>query len=131
MSAALVSRSWLLELDMLGRPTLTNRAHNMHHHAVSADRRRWREAGALLARAQRIPALERIAVDCWGRYPGGNLPDPDAVAPSLKGVLDGLVDAGVIPDDDGSHVAWVRYLAPVVDRSRLVALMVRVGEVAE
>lgn len=128
MSAATLG-PWTLVVDHLGRPTTTNRAHNMHHRAVSADRKRWREAGCVLARAARIPVLERVVVECWGRYPNRkSLPDPDAVAPALKGVLDGLVDAGVIRDDSGEFVDAVTYRRPVVEAGSLPALIVLVRE---
>ena len=121
--------SWLITVDMLGRPTTTNKAHNMHHRAVSADRKAWREAGRVLAVAARIPSLERIEVEAWGRYPDRRwLPDPDGIAPALKGVLDGLVDACVVPDDSGDHVAAVTYRAPVVEAGCRPALVVRVTE---
>ena len=107
--------TWLLVADFLGRPTTTNKAHNMHHRAVSADRKRWRTAGAQLARVSRVPACEAITVACWGRYPNrSSLPDADAVAPALKGFLDGLVDAGVVPDDDGRYVHAITYRRPEV-----------------
>ena len=116
--------SWTLVVD-LGRPTTTNRAHNMHHRAVSKDRKQWREAGCLLARAGKLPKLDRIHVEAWGRYPDRrSLPDPDGVAPALKGVLDGLVDAGVVADDSGEFVASVTYRTPVVEAGALPALVV-------
>ena len=122
-------RSWTLTVDHLGRPTTTNKAHNMHHRAVSTDRKRWREAGCVLARAAGIPALELIEVEAWGRYPDRrSLPDPDGVAPALKGVLDGPVDAGVIRDDSGEFVAAVTYRRPVVEAGSLPALIVLVRE---
>jgi hypothetical protein len=129
-AAANRGRSWTLTVDHLGRPTTTNKAHNMHHRAVSTDRKRWREAGCVLARAAGIPALGRIEVEAWGRYPDRrSLPDPDGIAPALKGVLDGLVDACVVPDDSGVFVAAVTYRAPLVLAGLAPALIVSVREV--
>lgn len=102
----------------------------MHHHAVSAERKLWREAGCVLARQQRIPSLDEIEVECWGVYPTRqSLPDADAVAPALKGVIDGLVDACVIPDDAGEWLASVTYRRPVVLSGATPALVVLVREV--
>lgn len=107
---------WLFIVDHLGRPTTANKAHNMHHRAVSADRKRWREAGFALAAVKGIPTCEAITVECWGRYPNrAALPDADAIAPALKGFLDGLVDAGVVADDSGAFVRSITYRAPVVE----------------
>lgn len=125
-------RRWTLTVDHLGRPTTTNAAHQMHHQQVSADRRRWREAGAWLARAARIPALDAISLHVWGRYPNRrSLPDPDALAPAVKGVLDGLVDAGVIPDDGPGHVAVVAYHRAQIASGEPAALIVHIEETGE
>ena len=62
-------RSWTLTVDHLGRPTTTNKAHNMHHRAVSTDRKRWREAGCVLARAAGIPVTYRRPVVEAGSLP--------------------------------------------------------------
>ena len=123
-----MTAEWVLVVDMCGKPTLTNQAHQMHYRAVSADRKVWRQAGAVLARAAHIPPMDRITVDVTARWQKGTLPDPDAVAPALKGVLDGIVDAGVVPDDSGRHVEWVRYFAPVLDRALPPALLVTIAE---
>ena len=54
--------------------------------------------------------------------------DRERFAPALKGVLDGLVDAGVIRDDSGEFVAAVTYRRPVVEAGSLPALIVLVRE---
>jgi hypothetical protein len=75
--------------------------------------------------------LDAIAVEAWGRYPDRrSLPDADAIAPALKGFLDGLVDAGLVVDDSGSYVHKITYCAPVVGAGQPAALVVRVTEVA-
>lgn len=121
---------WEIVVDHLGRPTTTNQAHNMHYRSVSADRKKWREAGQVLARAAKIPKLAAAKVVCWGRYPDRrSLPDADGVAPALKGVLDGIVDAGVLPDDNGTYVHEIAYRPPVVEKGALPALVVQVHQV--
>lgn len=123
------SQCWTLIVDHLGRPTTTNKAHNMHYRAVSADRKRWRKAGCVLAREAQVPALESVNVLCWGRYPDRrSLPDPDGIAPALKGVLDGISDAGVVSDDNGDFVKATIYLPPVVVKGCKPALVVRLWQ---
>jgi crossover junction endodeoxyribonuclease RusA len=122
-----VTTKWTLTVDMLGRPTTTNRAHQLHHHAVSADRKQWRKAGCILARQANIPPLDRCEIEVTARYPDRrSLPDPDGVAPAAKGVIDGLIDAGIVPDDSGDYVASITYHAPVVAPGKPAALLVTV-----
>jgi len=121
------ARSWLLVVPM--RPTLTNQAHRWHYRTISADRKKWRGLGLALAEQAKVPACTAIEVTCWGVYPGGRLPDPDAVAPSLKGVLDGLVDAGVVPDDTGEWVKAITYLPAVKEKGVDAALHVLIEDV--
>lgn len=106
------------------RPTLTNAVHNMHYRKASADRKLWRGMGKKAAETAEIPPLAAVKVTCWGVYPGGRLPDPDACAPSLKGVLDGIVDAGVIPDDTGQYVHGILYVPAVKEKGVDAALHV-------
>ena len=122
-----MTRSWLLVVPM--RPTLTNAVHNMHYRKASADRKLWRLHGEAGAIAAGIPACDAIEITCWGVYPGGRLPDPDACAPSLKGVLDGLVDAGVVPDDTGEWVKAITYLPAVKEKGVDAALHVLIEDV--
>ena len=124
----MTGRSWLLVVDWLGRPHLANAERRAHYRTNAAKRAEWREAGAQAARLAKVPALERVAVTVQARYGKGRLSDPDACAPSVKGLIDGLVDAGVIPDDTGEHLASVTYLAARLERGRPDALVVRVEE---
>lgn len=121
-----MGQSWLLIVPQ--RPTLTNQAHNWHYRKVSADRKKWRAMGHALAELANVPACGSIEVTCWGAYPGGRLPDPDACAPSLKGVLDGIVDAGVIPDDTGEYVKAITYLPAVKEKGIDAALHVLIED---
>lgn len=115
---------WTLVLD-IGRPLLSNQVHGRNGNHVSGRRRVWRDAACVLARQARIPALPGITVDAWGRYPDRNTPDPDGIAPAVKGAIDGLVLAQVIPDDRAPYIEHIGYWAPVVDR-RLPAALVLV-----
>jgi hypothetical protein len=57
-----------------------------------------------LARRAKVPALDAILVELvW--YPGTNRRvDGDNAAPTLKYLIDGLVQAGVLPDDNSERV---------------------------
>ena len=65
----------------------------------------WRMAGKVYARQQSKPTLPkpvRIVAYVWkpkaGRY------DPNNLGVTAKAILDGIVDAGWLPDDDFLHV---------------------------
>lgn len=64
-----------------------------------------RQHAALIARAQRVPRFERALVTFHIGYPPrAHRADPGNTHPTTKAILDGLVDAGVFPDDDSAHV---------------------------
>jgi hypothetical protein len=121
-------RVWVLDLSELGRPPTVNADHQLHHFARSKVRKNWRTLAATMARAAGIPPLTAVDVTVQGRYPGGVLPDTDALQPAVKGVLDGLVDSGVIPDDRGEFVHSLRFLAPRVEPGRPPSLLVQITE---
>lgn len=117
-----------ITIEHLGRPPTANQAHRMHPLQVAKLRRQYREAAAVLARAHKIPAFDAITVTAHGEYPNRrSLPDVDAIAPAVKPVIDGLVDAGVIADDNHLHVHSVTYLAPRVVPGCTPALVVTIN----
>ena len=76
-----------------------------YHWAQKARRTRaLRIRAAYAARAARIPpmARARITVHVHGRTRART--DPANAYPTVKAVIDGLVDAGVLPDDDAAHL---------------------------
>lgn len=75
------------------------------HYAVKARvEQEIKHASWALARKAKIPPLEAILVELvW--YPGNNRRvDGDNSAPTLKYLIDGLVKAGVLPDDNSERV---------------------------
>ncbi len=125
--------SYRLTVDALGRPLTANRVRRIvNRHQLAALTCAWHDAGTVLARANRIPRLDGVHVYAWGRYPDGrSLPDADAVAPAVKAVVDGIVAAGVLPDDKPPHVQAVTYCAPVVAPGLPPALVVRLVPVSD
>lgn len=59
-----------------------------------------------LAKAAGIPALDAIHVRLHYRPATAHRRDADNLVATLKPAIDGLRDAGVIPDDDPSHLDW-------------------------
>lgn len=63
-----------------------------------------REAGQAAALKAKVPRLERAYVTCYLRPHTRGRRDPGNWYPSAKAFLDGVVDAGVLADDDSTHV---------------------------
>jgi len=87
------------------RPPVQNaevRSHRMRQAGVTDE---WRTAFAWLARQAKVPRLEAISVIATPLYPDRrSRPDVGAVFPAVKAAIDGLVDAGVIPNDTEDRV---------------------------
>lgn len=122
-----ISRRWRLEHR--ARPWTTNAERRMHHHERAALVAEWRQAFAVLARAERIPRLERVVVVGMQVLASRrSRPDVGACLPAVKAAVDGLVDAGVLVDDDPDHVVELRFTAPAVGgRDALVLLVEEVA----
>lgn len=66
--------------------------------------RTWRNLAMITARNAHIPRLDHAQVTAHvHRHQGGRF-DPSNWADTAKAALDGLVDAGILPDDDHTHV---------------------------
>lgn len=84
----------------------------------------WRHDTAATARAQRVRTYARAVIEVRPQQARGRLADPGAHEPAAKAAIDGLVDAGVLPDDTGEHVVEVRYHAPVRSEMRMAGQLV-------
>ncbi|MEW1701162.1 hypothetical protein ACIQCR_31630 [Streptomyces sp. NPDC093249] len=83
--------------------TSNQRLHFMAEHRM---KRRLRQDAAAAIRACGLPALERAAVYyVLHPRPVRRKRDPGNWAPSAKAYVDGLVDAGLLPDDNSDHLA--------------------------
>lgn len=105
---------WTVKFD--ARPWTANQDMKLHHQERARRVLEWRNAFKYLARAAKVPRLERvgITVQPFYRRTTGKYPDPSSCAPAAKAAIDGLVDASVVPDDGPRYVAWVKYLPAVM-----------------
>lgn len=77
----------------------------------SRDRWRWRrirelrEQACEVATLQRAPKLERARLVVTVSLPDRRRRDLHNFTPTIKALVDGLVDAGVLPDDDALHLS--------------------------
>ena len=116
-----------LVIDWLGRPHTSNLERQKHWRALSPIHKQWREAGAQAAMVACVGSLGPSEVTAQARYRQNRMTDPDACAPALKCVIDGLVDRGVWPDDTAAWIRRVSYLPPVLDRDQPDALIVTIA----
>lgn len=78
------------------------------------DRRHWRAkaritanlrtTAAWSARVAHVPHINRAHILAVIEPPDRRRRDPANAYPSVKACVDGLVDAGVLPDDDAAHL---------------------------
>jgi crossover junction endodeoxyribonuclease RusA len=98
---------WLIKMPFLRPPLSLNDRHASYHQERNLQRSLAHDVSIVARRAiqeGRLAECPRIAVELL-YYPGNNgRRDADNIAATLKPVLDGLVDARVIPDDKADHV---------------------------
>lgn len=100
----------------------------MHHMERARHVRLWRGESASKAKLKGIPPLTSVHIHARPHLKG-RLQDADACHPAVKAVIDGLVDAGVIPDDDPRYVRAVTYHAPT--RAKADFLLVTVVDLGD
>lgn len=107
-------------LELAQRPWTTNgeRAGNRWERAELV--KTWRSAFHVLAKSEKIPEMEWISVTVEPHQKGGRLQDVGACNPAVKAAIDGIVDAGVLPDDSPQYMKSLIFLAPQNDRNSLV-----------
>ena len=88
---------WTLQFPY-ERPPL-NANQRLHWANKARMTRKVRETTALLARAEKIPPCSRIKVRLLWCVTDKRRRDPSNVVPTQKPMVDGLVDAGIVPDD--------------------------------
>ncbi len=88
--------TWRLDLPLSAPLSMNDRQHYM---AKAREVARVRHDVAVLARAAKIPALPRIAVELHYAPRDNRRRDPLNLIATLKPIEDALVDAGVVPDD--------------------------------
>lgn len=105
---------WLL-VDDNGRPLTMNKARTLHHHKWAEVNRENRGYWWHLATHYRIPRLDAVRVVIAPLHKNNAAhQDTAACAPAAKAAIDGLVDAGVLPDDDPHHLRAITFLPPIV-----------------
>ena len=101
MTADPTGRAWQLP-DLVGtRLTSNQRPHWSTRARITAE---WRALAATQARSARIPPLDRALIVVHWIPATRHRHDPCNAYPMIKASVDGIVDAGVLPDDDAAHL---------------------------
>ncbi|MFZ3475253.1 hypothetical protein ACODT3_42895 [Streptomyces sp. 4.24] len=92
-----------------------------------------REAGQGAALKAKVPRLERAYVTCYLRPTTRGRRDPGNWYPSAKAFLDGVVDAGVLADDDSTRVLGpdMRLGAIIKPRPQLVMVLTDLTQLSD
>lgn len=107
-------------LEIPGRPNTANdeRRGNRHWTKTRELTRDTRKDTAWLALEAKIPHLPRIAIVVRPIFRDRRTQDLVACHPTFKAAVDGLRDAGVVDDDDPTHVVQVTFDPPVLGAGR-------------
>ena len=117
------SRQWTITLPP-GLPLLNANDRDGHWARRKRLAAALRETTGWLARVQRIPRLGHVHIAAVYEPPDRRRRDPANWQPSFKACVDGLVDAGVVADDDASHVTGPDpRLGPVCRGGRIVLVI--------
>lgn len=116
----------ILVPDTLTLINANDRSHWAVRHRKTQELRQY---ACLTARRFKIPKLTQAAVTVVV-HPGVRTKrfDPANWAPSSKALIDGLVDADVLPDDSSKYLVAVTYIAGT--RRRKTAVELRITDVS-
>lgn len=122
-------RTWVVPLPV--GLALLNANHVTHYHTKRKLVATLREAGRKAAQDAQVPALVRAHIIGQFCPPDRRRRDVGNLYPSFKAAIDGLVDAGVLPDDDDEHLIGPDMrLGPVVKGGCLVLHVTELPAVA-
>jgi len=80
----------------------------MHWRPKASLTAEWRRAGALWAKSKRLPHIDvPVSITAWVHRTDRRRADAQNRYPTVKAVIDGLVDAGVLDDDSDQYVTAV------------------------
>lgn len=94
------------------RPWTTNSERTWHYQKRAKVVKETRERWFYLAKEARVPRLKKIKVAVVPLAKDRRWkPDVAACYPAVKAAIDGLVDAGVIPDDNPTHLESITFFS--------------------
>jgi hypothetical protein len=105
------TREWLIPLPWNAPLLMDNQ--RLHWADKMRKTRQLRWGADTLARSHRIPQLDRARIVLHWQPATRRRRDQLSIAPTLKPLVDGLIDALVLPDDDSEHAELSCRIEPV------------------
>lgn len=115
----MIERSWSLTVpraaDWLNANTRTRSLHQ------AAAIREWRQAAHWAAKAEKLPRLHKAQIIATLHFGDRRRRDCHNYYPTLKAIVDGLVDYGLLPDDSHQYLIGpdIRMGEPMTPRVQL------------
>ncbi len=110
-------RSWMLH--HWEKPWTVNAERTWHYQKRASHVRAAREAFAWLAISEDIPRLDAVTISAVPLAKDRRgIQDVGACLPMVKAAVDGIVDAGIIPDDDPRYVRALTFYPTEVTSGR-------------
>ena len=116
-------------IDVPGTLTTVNATRRRHWSQDAAETKQWRSDGFHVAKAAKIPRLDKVTIIATPQQARGRLADAGAASHIVKAVVDSLVDAGVIVGDGPDVVVALNQCAPVRVDARDEGLRIVITEV--
>lgn len=102
MTAVADTRTWTLTIP--APATWLNANQRVDLRRQTPDRRAWRDAGHVYARQAKLPKLGRAHILAELRFADARNRDVHNLYPTIKAIVDGLIDFGLLPDDSHHYL---------------------------
>lgn len=89
-------------------PPTQNELRRMHFQTIAKEKAEWEKIMWAIVKEQKIVPITAASITYEFFFPDKRRRDPDNYAASAKMLQDGLVKAGILPDDNFDHVPELR-----------------------
>lgn len=89
-----------------------NKWRTYHYHKCASITRKWKDAFFWLAKSNPQAFIDPVDIVVYHETKG-RLPDVGSCMHNVKAAIDGLVLAGILPDDNPKYLRSLRFMAPV------------------
>lgn len=121
-------KQWAVQLPFVKPPLNSNQ--RLHWAKKVRMTREIREGAALAIKAAGVPRCKKVRVRLlWAVSDPKRRRDPSNVMPTQKAVVDGMVDAGVVPDDTFEFVVEEMPSLAAVEKGREGVIFQIIGSV--